>query len=203
MPDYLANPYLAKPYNDKLDNLTGGISAETNRAHYGLYEAYVKKFNESLGRLKEADKSAANQIFSDYRSAAVDITFALGGIKNHELYFGHLGGNGEAVEGSFKTQVATDFGSWENYLADLRAAGMAGRGWAWTAWDDDLGLLYNAIGDAQNTFPIWNAHPVVGLDVYEHAYVADFSTARPKYIEAFLANMDWQVVEQTFAAVHR
>lgn len=198
----MADAYVAKPYNDKLDELRG-ISAETNRAHYGLYENYVKKFNEATERLQAADKGAANQIFSDYRSAAVDITFALGGIKNHELYFGHLGGDGQPVDGSFKSQVETDFGSWDTYQTDLRAAGMAGRGWAWTAWDDDLGRLYNAVGDQQNTYPVWNAHPVVGLDVYEHAYVNDFSTARPKYIDAFFDNMDWSVVEQNFQAVHR
>ncbi len=43
---------------------------------------------------------------------------------------------------------------------------------------------------------------MVALDVYEHAYVADFSTARPKYIDAFLENMDWQVVEDSFAKIH-
>lgn len=194
--------YQAKPYDKRLDNLAG-ISAGSVQAHYGLYENYVKKYNEASKRLAEADKSAANQIYSDYRAAAVDLTFAIGGIKNHEIYFAHLGGDGAAVDGSFQKQVVEDFGSWDDYLADLKAAGMAARGWAWTAWDDDFGKLMNVIGDAQNTFPVWNAHPVVALDVYEHAYIADFSTARPKYIEAFLANMDWQVVEDSFAKLPR
>ncbi len=192
--------YTAKPYDPALDNLRG-ISAETNQAHYKLYEAYVNKANEALERLKAADKSKANQIFSDYRSAAIDLSFAIGGIKNHQIYFHHLGGDGKPVDGAFKHQVEKDFGSWDNYIADLTAAGMAARGWAWTAWDDDFQLLYNSVGDAQNTFPIWNAHPIVGLDVYEHAYINDFSTARPKYIEAFLDNMDWHVVEEAFNRV--
>lgn len=194
--------YQPKPYQARLDNLRG-ISAATNHAHYKLYEAYCAKYNEASARLKAADKSKSNQIFSDYRAAAVDLTFAIGGIKNHELYFGHLGGDGQPVDGQFKARVEQDFGDWGTYIADLKAAGMAGRGWAWTAWDDDFGQLMNVVGDAQNTFPVWNAHPVVGLDVYEHAYIADFSTARPKYIEAFLDNMDWAVVEESFVAVHR
>jgi Fe-Mn family superoxide dismutase len=197
MPDQ----YTAKPYDPKLDNLRS-ISAKTNQAHYKLYEAYVNKANEALGRLHEADKSAANQIFSDYRAASVDLTFAIGGIKNHEIYFGHLGGDGKAVEGKFKDQVEQDFDSWDNYLADLKACGMAARGWAWTVWDDDFGRLYNTPGDQQNTYAVWNAHPVVALDVYEHAYIADFSTARPDYIDAFLDNMDWQVVENSFQNLH-
>ena len=132
----------------------------------------------------------------------MDLTFAIGGVKNHEIYFAHLGGDGQPVDGDFRKQVAKDFGSWDDYVADLKAAGMAARGWAWTAWDDDFGKLMNVVGDAQNTFPIWNAHPVVALDVYEHAYMADFSTARPKYIDAFLENMDWGVVERSFKRIH-
>ncbi|MEX1113117.1 MAG: Fe-Mn family superoxide dismutase [Patescibacteria group bacterium] len=192
--------YQPKPYDPRLDDLKG-FSEESVQAHYKLYEAYCNKYNEASARLAEADKSKANQIFSDYRAAAADLTFAIGGIKNHEIYFGHLGGDGSPVDGAFSKQVEQDFGSWDDYIADLTAAGMAARGWAWTAWDTDFGTLMNVIGDAQNTFPVWNAFPVVALDVYEHSYVADFSTARPKYIEAFLANMDWQAVEDRFAAV--
>ena len=70
--------------------------------------------------------------------------------------------------------------------ADLRATGMAGRGWAWTAYDWDEGRLFNYVGDAQNTFPVWNATPLVALDVYEHAYFLDYRTDRAAYIEAFL-----------------
>ncbi len=192
--------YQPKPYNPRLDNLRG-ISAATNQAHYKLYQAYCAKFNESLGRINEADKAKANQIFSDFRAAHLGATFAVGGIKNHEIYFAHLGGDGQSVDGEFKSQVEKDFDSWDAYVADLTAAGLAGRGWAWTVWDDDFQRLYNCIGDAQDTFPIWNAHPVVALDVYEHSYIADFSTARPKYIEAFFDNLDWSVVEENFARV--
>ena len=71
---------------------------------------------------------------------------------------------------------------------------MAGRGWAWTAYDWDEGKLFNYIGDAQNTFPVWNATPLVALDVYEHAYFLDYQTDRAAYIEAFLRNLDWGVV---------
>ena len=71
---------------------------------------------------------------------------------------------------------------------------MAGRGWAWTAYDWDEGRLFNYVGDAQNTFPIWNATPLVALDVYEHAYFLDYRTDRASYIDAFFDNLDWSVV---------
>jgi Fe-Mn family superoxide dismutase len=71
---------------------------------------------------------------------------------------------------------------------------MGGRGWAWTAYDWDEGRLFNYIGDAQNTFPVWNATPLVALDVYEHAYFIDFGTDRAGYIDAFFNNLDYDVV---------
>ena len=77
----------------------------------------------------------------------------------------------------------------------------AARGWAWVAWDWDWERLDVYIGDAQNTFPVWNATPILALDVYEHSYVRDFSTARPKYIDAFVANIDWADVSARFERI--
>jgi superoxide dismutase, Fe-Mn family len=71
-----------------------GISRQTIEAHYKLYQGYVAKRNEILGRLAGVDLSAANQTYSELRELKVELTFAIGGIKNHELYFEHLGGVG-------------------------------------------------------------------------------------------------------------
>jgi Fe-Mn family superoxide dismutase len=154
----------------------------------------VTKRNEILGRLPGVDLGAANQVYSELRALKVDLTFAVGGIKNHEIYFEHLGGEGGDPDGAIDALIERDFGSSDAWRADLRATGMAGRGWAWTAYDWDEGRLFNYIGDAQNTFPVWNATPLVALDVYEHAYFLDYQTDRAGYIEAFLANLDWGVV---------
>jgi Fe-Mn family superoxide dismutase len=171
-----------------------GISRETVEAHYKLYQGYVNKRNEILGALGGVDLASANQVYSELRALKVDLTFALGGIKNHELYFEHLGGRGGDPAGVFATLVKRDFGSVDAWRADLKATGLAARGWAWTAYDWDEGRLFNYIGDAQNTFPVWNATPLVALDVYEHAYFIDFSTDRGGYIDAFFNNLDFDVV---------
>ena len=171
-----------------------GISRQAVDAHYKLYEGYVAKRNEILGKLTDVDLSAANQVYSELRALKVELTFAVGGIKNHEIYFEHLGGDGGAPGGSFGQLVERDFGSADVWRADLRATGMGGRGWAWTAYDWDEGRLFNYIGDAQNTFAIWNATPLVALDVYEHAYFLDYQTDRASYIDAFFNNLDWDVV---------
>ena len=122
-------------------------------------------------------------------------TFAIGGIKNHELYFDHLGGIGGDPKGAFGGARHPRLRLGRAWKADLKATGLAGRGWAWTAYDWDERRLFNYIGDAQNTFPVWNATPLVALDVYEHAYFIDFGTDRAGYIEAFFDNLDYGVVD--------
>src|SRR5213593_640872 len=172
-----------------------GISRASIEAHYELYQGYVAKRNEILGRLGgDVDLASANQVYSDVRALKVDLTFAIGGIKNHELYFEHLGGDGGDPTGRIRDLIAHDFGSVAEWRNDLKATGMAARGWAWTAYDWDERRLFNYIGDAQNTFPVWNATPLVALDVYEHAYFLDYQTDRASYIDAFFDNLDWGIV---------
>ncbi len=172
-----------------------GISEQTMTEHYKLYEGYVKKANEILEKLKSADRSAANQTYSELRELKVEFSFALGGIKNHEIYFGHLGGAGGKPSGWLLEKINKDFGGFEDWQADMKATGLAARGWVWLAFDWQTGKLFNYLGDSQNTYPVWHATPLVALDTYEHAYWLDYQTARAKYIDAFFANLDWTPIE--------
>jgi Fe-Mn family superoxide dismutase len=178
-----------------------GISAESVEAHWGLYEAYCKKYNEVQEKLETADRASANQIYSEYRGLREMLTFAIGGIKNHEIYFSNLSADGGSPSDGLAARLDQDLGGVDAFITELKAAGMAARGWAWLAWDWDWQRLDVYIGDAQNTFPVWGCTPLVALDVYEHSYIRDFSTARPKYIEAFVANLDWNDVNERFAMI--
>jgi Fe-Mn family superoxide dismutase len=189
----------ARPLDPRLLQLSG-ISRASVEAHHRLYQGYVAKRIEILGLLSEAVRDKANQVYSVVRALMLDLTFAIGGIKNHELYFAHLGGEGGDPHGAFRALVERDFGSVDAWRADLKATAMAARGWAWTAYDRDEGRLFNYIGDAQNTFPVWNGTPLVALDVYEHAYFLDYQTDRASYVDAFFENLDWDVVNGWIAA---
>ena len=177
-----------------------GISRASIEAHYRLYQGYVGKRNDILAALAELDRSGANQVYSELRSLKVELSFAVGGVKNHELYFGHLGGQGGDPNGVIRGLIERDFGSIAAWRDDLKATAMAGRGWAWTAYDWDERRLSNYIGDAQNTYPVWNATPLVALDTYEHAYFLDYQTDRASYIDAFFRNLDWGVVNGWIAS---
>jgi Fe-Mn family superoxide dismutase len=188
----------ARPLKPALLELDG-ISRATIESHYTLYEGYVAKRNEILAALAEVETQTANQTYSELRELKLELTFAVGGIKNHEVYFEHLGGNGGDPSGPVAELIRRDFGSIDGWRDDLRATGMAARGWAWTAYDWDEGRLFNYLGDAQNTFPVWNATPLVALDVYEHSYFLDYRTDRAAYISAFFDNVDWDVVNEWVA----
>jgi len=173
-----------------------GISKRTMEEHYKLYQGYVNKANEILDKLASLDKdpAKANPTYSEIRVLKVELTRALGGIKNHEIYFDHLGGPGGKPEGPILQMIERDFGSFEEWQKDLKATGIAARGWAWLAYDWDTGKLFNYIGDEQNTYPVWNATPILALDVFEHAYFIDFGTNKAAYIDAFFRNLDWHAV---------
>lgn len=175
-----------------------GISQRTQEEHYELYKGYIAKTNEIQKKLDAVDRSTANQIFSDLRSLRLDYSFAIGGVKNHEIFFDHLGGKGGAPTGKLLERIGRDFPSYDAWLADFKASGLAARGWVWLAYDHDLDMLTTVLGDAQNTFPLWNATPILAMDVYEHAYWLDYGRLRAKYIEAFFNNLDWDKVAANF-----
>lgn len=180
-----------------------GISEKTMTEHYKLYEGYVKKANEIEEKLKTVDRSTANQTYSDLRELKVEYSFAVGGIKNHEIYFGHLGGDGGEPSGSLADLINRDFGSFDAWKEDIKQTGIAARGWTWLAYDWQTGKLFNYLGDSQNTYPVWDTTPLVALDTYEHAYWMDYGTGRASYIDAFFKNLNWDVVEQEWAKIEK
>jgi Fe-Mn family superoxide dismutase len=191
----------------KVKGKTGKISDKTHEEHLKLYTGYVNKTNAILKELETlattldpANPAHANQIYSEIRSRKVDYTFAVGGIINHEIYFLNLGGKGGVPTGQVGELINQSFGSFEAFKKDLKATGIAARGWVWTGYDAKTGSLFNYLGDAQNTFPVWGVKPILGLDVYEHAYYADFFTARGAYIDEFFNFIDWDEVNKNLAS---
>jgi Fe-Mn family superoxide dismutase len=190
----------------KVKGKTGKISDKTHEEHLKLYTGYVNKTNAILKELEvlaatldPANPAHANQIYSEIRSRKVDFSFALGGVINHEIYFMNMGGKGGPATGNVAELINKSFGSFDAYKKDLKATAIASRGWTWTGFDPKTGLLFNYLGDAQNTFPIWGVKPILALDVYEHAYYADFFTARAGYIDEFMNCVDWDNVNANLA----
>ncbi len=181
-----------------------GISAKTNDIHHGkLYAGYVAKRNEIEEKLKETDLAAANQIYSAWRGLKEGETFAANGMILHQVFFSVLGGDGNADGTQIKEAIEGEWGSWERFTEDFTATGMAARGWAILAYDTFDSRLHIYSGDSQNQGGVWGSIPLLPMDVYEHAYFLDFGSDRKAYIETFLKNVQWRVVEASFLAVKK
>src|SRR5256884_1357736 len=182
-----------------------GISRETMEDHFKLYEGYAKKANECRGILKEFDYSEieGNQVFSELRAVSIDYTFALLGFKNHDLYFGHLGGDGGDPTGRFAELVEDEYpGGVEMWRQAIRKAASAARGWVMVGYDLNDGSIFNYIMDTQNLWAVYNMTPVLALDVYEHAYTRDYGATpdgRKQYVDALFRNLDWDHVNRQLA----
>ncbi len=193
----------SKSFSEKLFSMKG-ISKKTVEEHLKLYQGYVKKYNEimeKLANLGDDEYATANQTYSLIRELKIELSFAWGGVTNHELYFSHLGGKGGEPTGELMKQINKDFGSFDAYKKDIKATGIAARGWVWTAWNWREMRLFNYLGDAQNTFPVWHSTPIMALDTYEHAYFIDYGVNRGNYIDAFFENLDWNQVAKNYEIV--
>ena len=181
-----------------------GISKETMEDHFKLYEGYAKKANECRTILNEFDysKIEGNQVYSPLRAVSVDYTFALLGFKNHDLYFGHLGGEGGEPTGRFAELVDGEFNGVGKWFDAVKKSASAARGWVMVGYDLNDGSLFNYIMDTQNLWAVYNMCPVLAIDVYEHAYTRDFGATpdgRKQYVEAFFRNVDWDHVNRQLA----
>jgi Fe-Mn family superoxide dismutase len=185
----------------RVQGRTGRISDKTHEEHLKIYAGYVQKANSIQAELNElapvldpTNSAHAHHAYSSLRSLKVELTYAIGGITSHELFFANLGGGGGKPGDPLLSLILKSFGSWENYLRDLKATAMAARGWAWTVFEPKAKLLMNLIGDAQNTYLFWGVTPILAVDVTEHAYYLDFQSARAAYLDELLKWIDWQSV---------
>jgi Fe-Mn family superoxide dismutase len=182
-----------------------GISRQTMEDHYKLYEGYAKKANECRKILNEFNYSQieGNQVYSPLRAVKVDYTFALLGYKNHDLYFGHLGGEGGPPQGRFAELMEAEFpGGVAAWQEAVKKDASAARGWVIVGYDLNDGSLFNYILDSQNLWAVYNMVPVLAIDVYEHAYVRDFGATpdgRKEYVQAFFRNLNWDHVNRQLA----
>lgn len=169
--------------------------------HDVLYVGYVKKWNEIQQKIKEANLSEANGVFSIIRELKLEETFAANGVRLHEGYFDNMSpspGHGTKIA----EWIKHDFGSIEAWAEQFRALGLSARGWVVLAFDLDDGKLHNYLCDVHNQGGVWNCITLIILDVYEHAYFLDYATGRKNYIEKFMSHIDWSEADRLIEKFH-
>jgi superoxide dismutase, Fe-Mn family len=191
-------------YQARQFNLSGlnGISDRTLETHFKLYEGYVKATNDLNQRI--ADIQADGVIDQAETPAYSELTRRLGfeynGMVLHEYYFENMkkDGSGDPDRNSdFYQAVVGSFGSYEEWKANFVGIGkMRGVGWAICYQNPANGALSNHWISLHEVGNVSGFHPILVMDVWEHAYLLDYKPAdRPKYIEAFFSNIEWRAVE--------
>src|SRR5687768_2702251 len=179
-----------------------GISDETLEMHFKLYEGYVKETNNLSTRIAEFIKDAKvdQEVMPAYSELTRRLGFEYNGMVLHEYYFGNMKRHGgdEAPKGSkFRAAVERSFPSYDIWKTDFVSVGkMRGVGWAMCYLNPATGSISNHWITLHETGNISGFVPLLVMDVWEHAFLLDYKPAdRPKYIEAFLGNIDWDTVE--------
>lgn len=179
------------------------ISRPQFEAHINLYEGYVNNINKIDNILyNNPPREDANTTFSYYRELKRGETFALNGVILHELYFENLGGRKKEPSSQTKEFIEKDFGSYKNWKDDFVATAKASRGWAVLAYDQRSYRMRNISLDAHDVGNIAYYAPLLILDMYEHAYFHDYLDKKGEYIDKFMENIDWDVVDERVAALY-
>lgn len=174
-----------------------GLSESQLRNHFTLYQGYVKKLNEIDTKLTTVDKSAPNYSFNDYSELKRREPVAYNGTFLHEAYFDNLGGEGTTPPEFFKAAITKDFGSWDAYIADLKAAAASAHGWVLTCYGYSDQRVRNVLVQSEHHVGLFaDTQIVVAIDCWEHAYFMDYGTKKPDYVSAVLNSLNWQTIEQ-------
>ena len=192
-----------KTYKPRQFDLSGlnGISDRTLEMHFKLYEGYVTNTNLLTERIQEilADGKVDQEELPAYSELTRRLGFEYNGMVLHEYYFENMKrqGGGDPTP-KFKSAVEKSFPSFDIFRTDFGSVGkMRGVGWAITYLNPASGQVSNHWIELHESGNVAGFIPLLVMDVWEHAYLLDYKPAdRPKYIEAFLSNVDWNAVEK-------
>jgi superoxide dismutase, Fe-Mn family len=174
-----------------------GLSEKLLRSHYdNNYQGAIKALNTIETKIPGlvADKEWAPFLLGDVKREELLRT---GSMIMHQHYFGNLGGDGKIV-GDMVPALGEWFGSAEAWEAEFRKVALGlggGSGWAVLSFNLYTGELHNRWAWDHHTGVAWEA-PLLVCDMYEHAYAMDFGAAAPKYVDAFMRNVNWNEVNR-------
>ena len=197
--------YEVPPLPYGYDALEPHIDEATMKLHHDKHhQAYVDKVNAALEGTDLADKPIED-VIRDLSAVPEDKRTAVrnngGGHYNHSLFWEWMSpdGGGEP-EGALADAIDSAFGSFDKFQADLKDAGVNrfGSGWSWLVHD---GSSLAVLSTANQDNPISNGKtPLLGVDVWEHAYYLKYNNRRPDYIDAWWNVVNWDKVAERFSA---
>lgn len=177
-----------------------GISEKNIEEHIKLYQGYVKHANLILEKIEEysADSEKNAYVLAELQRR---FAFEHDGIRNHETFFKQfVGGPKELPGGPLKEKIEKDFGSFETFLARIKAIALTrGVGWLMVYHCSDVDHILTQWVDEQHIGHLNGPKCILALDMWEHAFVYDYPTSeKKKYVDVFFENLNWDVIEKRF-----
>lgn len=178
-----------------------GISEKSITEHLKLYAGYVKHANLILEKINalSTDLEANTYTIGELQRR---FGFEFDGMRNHEYYFEQLEGGKHTWNESSKLaeKIAADFGSFDTWLQKFKTLALTrGIGWAILYFDPVTDRLVHAWIDEQHLGHLTSLKVILALDMWEHSYMLDYVPGdKKKYVEAFLENLNWTIIEQRF-----
>ena len=207
----MAHELPALPYAS--DALEPHIDTRTMEIHHGKHHAaYVTNLNNAIAGKADLEAKSIEELISDLASVPDDIRGAVrnngGGHFNHTLFWNIMSPNGGgAPSGDLGAAIDQAFGSFDNFKAEFKKAATTrfGSGWAWLCANADGSVC--VCSTANQDSPVMGKEiagcggtPILGLDVWEHAYYLNYQNRRPDYIDAWWNVVDWAAVSDRYAA---
>ena len=207
----MAHELPALPYAS--DALEPHIDTRTMEIHHGKHHAaYVTNLNNAIAGKADLEAKSIEELISDLASVPDDIRGAVrnngGGHFNHTLFWNIMSPNGGgAPSGDLGAAIDQAFGSFDNFKAEFKKAATTrfGSGWAWLCANADGSVC--VCSTANQDSPVMGKEiagcggtPILGLDVWEHAYYLNYQNRRPDYIDAWWNVVDWAAVSDRYTA---
>jgi Fe-Mn family superoxide dismutase len=200
-------PIEMKPLGFPFDALEPHIDAKTMEIHHGKhYATYVTNYNDALKKQPELDGKPLHEVLANNCAMAKDEIKGVvrnngGGAHNHALFWEILnpaGKSGAEPSGKLGDAIKSTFGGFAQLKEKMETAGKTrfGSGWAWLIKKGDK---IDVISTANQDSPLMeNAFPIIGIDVWEHAYYLKYQNRRPDYLAAIWNVINWKVADDRF-----
>ena len=190
------------------ETLEPHIDTQTMQIHHGKHHAaYVNNLNAALEQHPQFFEMSAEQIIKDLASVPEAVRQAVrnnaGGHVNHTMFWNLMAANaGGAPSGDLAAAIDAAFGSFDAFKAEFKkaAVGRFGSGWAWLIVDGGALKIVSTPNQDNPVMDNPNVVPILGLDVWEHAYYLKYQNRRPDYIDAWWNVVNWSAVAVLYAA---
>jgi len=198
--------YVLPPLPYAFGDLEPHIDAQTMEIHHDRHHAgYVKGLNKALTELRNIRSGSGDASMVAHWTK--QLSFHGGGHINHTLFWQGMApagkGGGGMPDGKLARQIDRDFGTFEQFVAQFKAAAASveGSGWAWLVWEPMAHQLLILQAENQQKLLFAGCVPIIGVDVWEHAYYLKYQNARSAYLDAFMQVANWPWANARFERI--